>query len=139
VSKTNLKFVFAVAVLPLLLAACQSSRRLPRMEPESVALSERMHPEIRAEFDKDYIFVIVKGTSAEAMAQACKGLVQVRPEYVRSLELVLRSNDIEFGAGTSKKEVAKKVSDHRRDKDCALLAPQLNIGGYNNNFLEKAR
>jgi hypothetical protein len=106
----------------LSLSACQSAggSRI-RMEPESAVLAQGMHPTIRTAFEADFIHIIVKGTSAEAMA----------------LSAVLRSNDIEFAPGTSRKEVAQKVVEHRRASNCAALASRLNVGGYENLFLER--
>jgi hypothetical protein len=126
-------------VLPTLFA-CQSSGSSIRMERASAALVSQMHPDISAPFSADYIEVIVKGTSAAAMGQACRGQMRVRQEYRSSLQLVLRSNDIEFGQGTSRREVAKKVQEHRVERDCAALASLLNTPrGYNNIFLERLR
>jgi hypothetical protein len=128
----------AAVAASILLAGCQTATRSVTPEPASAALSAQMHPTIRAEFDKDYIHIIVKGTSAEAMARACRGLVRVRADYLDSLRLVLRTNDIEFGAGSSRKEVAKKVAEHRKERDCEALSDGLNGRGYDNIFLEKA-
>jgi hypothetical protein len=123
----------------MLLAGCQTATRSFNPEPASAALATQMHPVIRAEFDKDYIRLIVKGTSAEAMARACRGLVRVSPDYLHSLRLVLRTNDIEFGAGSSNREIAKKIVEHRNERDCEALTARLNVGGYSNIFLEKTR
>jgi hypothetical protein len=121
----------------VLLTGCQSSDSSVRAEPESVALAQGMHPTIKSEFDRDFIHVIVKGTSAEAMARACPAHVRVIPAYRTSLSAVLRSNDIEFGRGTSRKEVAQKMGEHRKERDCAALASRLNAGGYDNLFLQR--
>jgi hypothetical protein len=108
------------------------------MEQASAALVSQMHPDISAPFSADYIEVIVKGTSAAAMDKACRGQMRVRQEYRSSLQLVMRSNDIEFGQGTSRREVAKKVLEHRVERNCAALASRLNTPrGYNNIFLER--
>jgi hypothetical protein len=122
----------------LSLSACQSAggSRI-RMEPESAVLAQGMHPTIRTAFEADFIHIIVKGTSAEAMARACPANVRVVPSYRASLSAVLRSNDIEFAPGTSRKEVAQKVVEHRRASNCAALASRLNVGGYENLFLER--
>jgi hypothetical protein len=120
------------------LAACQTAGGSGiRMEPESALLAQGMHPTIRSAFEADFIHVIVKGTSAEAMARACPANVRVVPTYRSSLNAVLRSNDIEFAPGTSRKEVAQKVVEHRRANNCAALASRLNAGGYDNLFLER--
>jgi hypothetical protein len=124
----------------LSLAACQTAEPSIRMERASAALVSRMHPDIRGPFSADYIHIIVKGTSAAAVEQGCRGHMRVRSEYRTSLQLVLRSNDIEFGQGTSRREVAKKVQEHRVERDCAALASRLNTpGGYENLFLERLR
>jgi type IV pilus biogenesis protein CpaD/CtpE len=123
----------------LLLAGCQSKGRTFTPEPESIVLATRMHPEIKTAFDRDYIELIVKSTSAAGMERACRAFVRVRPEYRSSLALVLRTNDIEFGRGSSRKEVAEKAAAHRRANDCASLASRLNAGGYDNIFLERLR
>ena len=135
----KIKFFVVAVTVPLLLAGCQSTNRSFVPEAASAALATQMHPAIRAEFDRDYIRLIVKGTSAEAMARACRGIVRVRADYLNSLRLVLRTNDIEFGAGTSNRDVAKKIVEHRNERDCEALSVRLNVGGYSNIFLEKAR
>jgi hypothetical protein len=129
----------AVFTISALLAGCQTSERVPRPELASVVISQQMHPDIRSAFDRDYIALIVKGTSAEAIARGCGGVMRIQPQYRQSLDLVLRSNDIEFGRGTSAREVAGKVRDHRRSSDCVALASRLNAGGYPNIFLERVR
>jgi hypothetical protein len=129
-----------VVSVALSLAACQTAEPSIRMEPGSAALVTRMHPDIRGPFSADYIQVIVKGTSAAAIEQGCRGQMRVKSEYRTSLQLVLRSNDIEFGQGTSRREVAKKAQEHRVERDCAALASRLNTpGGYENLFLERLR
>jgi hypothetical protein len=134
---TARRFAFA-AVAALSLTACQSvgSSRIS-MEPESEVLSRSMHPTIRTAFEADFIEVIVKGTSAEALARACASQIRVVPAYRSSLSSVLRSNDVEFGRGTSRKEVAQKVVEHRQLRNCGALADRLNAGGYKNLFLER--
>ncbi len=135
--RTRLRSAAVLLVLTTL-AACQSAGNSIRMELASAALVSQMHPDISAPFSADYIEVIVKGTSAAAMDQGCRGQMRVRPEYRTSLQLVLRSNDIEFGQGTSRREVTKKVLEHRVERNCAALASLLNTPrGYNNIFLER--
>jgi hypothetical protein len=127
-----------VAVLPALLAACQSSQSGITMEPESAVLARDMHPSVKSAFEADYIEVIVKGTSAEALARACPVDVRVIPSYRASLAAVLRSNDIEFGRGSSRREVSQKIAEHRKERNCRSLAQRLNTtGGYDNLFLER--
>ena len=105
--------------------------------PAALSLAQGMHPTIKSAFERDYIGVIVKGTSAEAMARACPRDVRVVPQYRASLNAVLQTNDLEFRPGTSRREVARKIAEHREERDCALLAARLNSGGYDNIFLER--
>jgi hypothetical protein len=128
-----------VFVTSLILAGCQSKGRTFTPEPESAVLATRMHPEIKTAFDRDYIELIVKSTSAAGMERGCRGFVRVKSEYRSSLALVLQTNDIEFGRGSSRREVSAKAAEHRVNSDCARLASRLNIGGYDNIFLERVR
>jgi hypothetical protein len=129
----------AVIAATFLIAGCQSSRRTFVPEPESTALATGLHPEIKPSFDQDYIKLIVKATSAAGMEQGCRGYVRVQPKYRNSLSIMLRTNDIEFGRGSSRKEVAEKAAEHRRNSDCARIASGLNASGYDNIFLERLR
>jgi hypothetical protein len=137
--------ILASAAFALTLAACATnpsglgptSSWPPRSE--QAALANRMHPDIREPYLKDYIFVIVKGTSAAALEQNCRGFIRVSPQYRQSLQLVFRANDEVFGRGTSRKEVAEKVARERTTIDCASFAPRINNGGYSNLFLEQVR
>lgn len=119
------------------LAACETTGARWAPKGQSAQLAVSMHPEIQGPFQQDYIHVIVKGTSAAAMEQYCRGMVRVKPYLRQSLQLTLRSNDVEFGAGTSRREIAKKVREHRVNQDCSALASGLNRDGYDNLFLEK--
>jgi hypothetical protein len=133
------RYLVAIIGSAIALAGCQTASRSFNPEPESVVLAGQMHPDIKAAFDQDYIKLIVKGTSASAIDQSCRNVMRVRPAYRTSLALVLRTNDIEFGPGSSRKEVAEKIRSHRKDRDCEGIASRLNEGGYDNIFLEKVR
>jgi hypothetical protein len=130
--------LFLATVCAVGLAACETTNARWAPKGQSAALADGMHPEIQGAFRNDYIHVIVKGTSAAAMEQYCRGLVRVKPYLRQSLQLTLRSNDLEFGAGVSRREIAKKVQEHRVNRDCSALASDLNTpSGYDNLFLEK--
>jgi hypothetical protein len=129
----------AVVAATLLIAGCQSPRRTFVPEPESAALATGLHPEIKPSFDEDYIKLIVKATSAAGMERGCPGFVRVQRKYRNSLAIMLRTNDIEFGRGSSRKEVAQKAAEHRKDRDCARITSGLNGSGYDNIFLERLR
>jgi hypothetical protein len=97
------------------------------------------HPDLLASYREDQVGMIVKATSAAAMLKACANDFKAAPAYAASLTFLLQDNDRRFGAGSSAKDIATKITEHDVENDCEELAVALSKGLYPNVFIQSAR
>lgn len=120
-----------VPVLVLVAALCAAG--------PSAADEAEVHADLRAQVEDDDVEMIVKATSAVAMAKACSANVRLVDKYAGSVAFLLKSNDEQFGAGTSDADVARKIKEHEDENDCRPLSKAHASGLYKNVFLEAAK
>ena len=95
-----------------------------------------LHADLQTSDEDGELELIIKATSAVAMAKACSGYLRLVDKYAGSVKYLLKSNDEQFGTGTSDRDVAKKVREHEEDKDCSGMSKAHAFGFYKNVFLE---